>query len=361
MFLGSKSKCQTLDSVNYSIFFNDCCSNKTPIGTFYSKWFVQDENENKYFPKNNWVKLDNAKSYFLVSTFMYNVPIKININNQTTIDTFQTSCLQYKYPDNLFTWMPIHLVCSDTINGNYSEYYFNGKLRLKGNFLHGKIVDSLNTYFLSGNLQSTAAVDGKHVSYKTFFQDRKLEYIYDSKLKHKIQYTIEGKIRSKYSNKNGNSFYKYDRGNLRSKKKGNKEFIWYSNGKLQESLTRKPLYLLQRLKFHKKNITYNYCWTKYDSLGLKTKEIMFYSKDNCSLNSNHLYGNADEFSLVTYYSLGKKKIVISPIYYHAEDENIPVLYYLFEYENGKYKSSKDLLPGDYEKLMLDYEKDREKF
>jgi hypothetical protein len=58
---------QKNDTIKYSALFIDCCSNE--VGNFYEKtnWYVIDEKENRYNPKNDTVSLPISGKYSIIS------------------------------------------------------------------------------------------------------------------------------------------------------------------------------------------------------------------------------------------------------------------------------------------------------
>lgn len=346
------------DLVYYSLVFQDCCSEDIKsFGAIYTDWYIKDINDSISYPENNQVELKSNENYFLFNEGFGIINEVINTNSRNKIDTIKTTCIKVVYPDEYFTWTPLHLKCNDTINGQYIEYHYNGKLSLKGNFNNGLVHDTLKRFYSNTKIMSLDIVTDSRVIHTTFHTNGKPSYHYDSKKEYTISYFKDGTVKSKRSNSGVKSFNKYSKDQIWYKIKRNKQVFYYENGKLDQKLTRKPLSFLDRFRPNKKNKTFIYKFEKYDTTGTIVKKVMFYDKSFQLLNTAKLYRALNNFSSLTYYVDGDKKVSFWSVNYNGDRGSYPVMYRFYEYENNKFSNDRDLFKDEFTEIQTKYEEE----
>lgn len=347
---------QEVDTVQYSLLFKDCCSNNIKTrGTIFTDWFITDSIGTIFIPENNVVHLKKSNEYYLNNEGYGILNQPFNLNDSIKIDTIINSCINSVYPNNFFTWNPIHLNCEDTINGGYLEYYPDGALRINGNFENGRIKDSMITYYSNGRVKSLILFIHNDTIYKTFHPNGQISHLYSSSKRNTISYFEDGSVKSKRSNSYKREFNRYSRDQLWYKMKDSKQISYYRNGKINQKLKRKPLYFIDRFKSDEKKRTLNYFWTVYDTTGIKAKEVNFYSESKLRLYSGDFYRAAKKYSYISYFENEKTIVSFSCEYYNEENISIPVKYVMWVYNNGNFKYAIDLLPAAYEEIVKEYE------
>lgn len=347
---------QEVDTVQYSLLFKDCCSNSIKThGTIYSDWSVNHPNGTIYKPKNNIVHLVKSEKYFLTNKSYGILNQPINLTDSITTDTIIGRCIRSINPTNFFTWNLIYLNCNDTISGNYSEYYSNGKILLNGSFENGRIKDSMVTYYSNGQVKSSIMFTRGDTIYKTFYPNGQISHLYNSSKRNTISYFKDGSVKSKRSNSYKKEFSRYSPKQLWYKIKDSRQISYYRNGKIKQKLKRKPLFFIGRFKPNNKKRILEYVWTIYDTTGTKVKEINFYSKNTLYLFSVFFYDSAKKFNNVSYFENGKRSVSFFCEYYNEKDISIPVKYTMLVYKNGDFKYTKDLLPNKYKEIINEYE------
>lgn len=332
---------QNQDSVHYSLVFEDCCTAKILSAPLYTNWYIIDSNENKILPIGNKVTLGKDEIYYLVNDLFGISPTQLQLNKLKNIDTFKSSCLKKKSYQEPFSWQPTMMKCEDDLNGIYTEYYFNGKIRVKGNYLDGKVKDTVSHYYSNGKLKSRTTVFKDLVSTKDYYPNASIKFDYNSNKKFRKSYFEDGRVMSKTSNKGLKSFHKYENGELRSKSNHRKQVYFYKNGEKEQSLKVKPVFFKDRLRVEKIDILRSHTWIKYDSTGQPKKEVNFYTNYHCSLYSVLLYNSAKQFNYLTYY-YENLEVLIIPMYFYGLDETYILYYNVKEYDSGKFVRSYDV-------------------
>lgn len=293
---------QETNTIKYSLVFKDCCSDEIKTyGTIYTDWYIIDNDGSIYTPENNIVYLAKNKQYFLNNEGFGILSQVISITDSIKIDTISSSCVKCIYPNNVFTWNPIQLYCNDTINGIYREHYPNGRIHKIGNFINGRIKDSLNIYYSDGTMKSSTLFIHNDTVYKTFYPNGQISYLYNSRKKNTISFFENGSIKSKKSNSNKKEFNRYSPDNNRFKIKNFKQISYYQNGKINQKLKVKPLFFIDRFRSDDKKRTVQYVWTVYDTIGNRAKELIFYSESILRLYTIDFYNATKKYSNISYF------------------------------------------------------------
>lgn len=348
---------QEKDSIYYSLLYKDCCSEKIKtIGTIYTDWYVTNEEDFIFRPQKNRVLLIQGQNYFLNNEWSGIVKRPISLQSSINIDTLNSSCLKSKSIDGYFSWNPIHMNCEDTLNGKYIEYHDNGNISSRGNFINGKIKDTLVHFYANNKTKSVTLVDNSHIIYKTYHLNGQVSHIYDSQKKNKISYFENGNVRSKSSNSKLKYYKKYTNKQLWFKIKKSKQISYYRSGNIEQKLTRKTLSFIDKFKSNNKKKTFRYKFNNYDSLGVLIKKTEFYSDKQLRLYSLDLYRLVDNFSYCSYYQNGEIVVTFISEMYRGEHGESPIKYTMYKYKNGKIECIRDLLPYEFKEVKLQYEK-----
>ncbi|MEN9999852.1 MAG: hypothetical protein RI922_2842 [Bacteroidota bacterium] len=349
---------QKNDTIRYSALFIDCCSND--IGNFYQKtdWYVIDEKGERYNPKNDTVSLPVNGNYSIISFAYQSEPIKLNLTSDIHVDTFKTSCLNSYLPELFYSKNSTFVSCSNFTDSIYTEYHTNGNLRWKGNFSNGMVVNCLENYYFTGELKSKLLIDENSVLYYEFYSTGQLKTEINTKKKYRKYYYPNGEVSMKMTNFGKLKFFTYfENGNIKVKQSNRKEIIYSEQGTVSQELSRKSLFINDRMKSADSSISYTNTWIKYDSIGNKVKELEFISKNHYSIVTGTIYKiRKNEYKYIEYYKNGEKAIAIYLDFYTDEKGEYIMSYYLSEYENGKFKTFKELPVDEYELLIQEYEK-----
>ncbi|NKI25106.1 hypothetical protein HCG49_00855 [Arenibacter sp. 6A1] len=157
--------------VVYQPTFIDQCTNK-PIKEVM--WMISDSTQiygNEYLGMD-YAKLPRLGNYELNCTSISDTPMKIRIaHNETVKDTFflkrLLTVIQLNHDKTYSDTPPKYYVCNaDSLaNGTVIDFYSNGKIRDKGIFEKGKLIDTLYTYHRNGKLSKLTIPHKK--GYKT--------------------------------------------------------------------------------------------------------------------------------------------------------------------------------------------------
>jgi antitoxin component YwqK of YwqJK toxin-antitoxin module len=347
---------QQSDSVSYSLVFKDCCTGKIKyFRTTYPDWHITDSSGALYEPHNNIVKLEKGKKYFLHNEGYGLLNLPIRTLNESNIDTVITSCLKVEYPSDLFTWYTIHLNCEDTLNDFYTEYYNNGTIRLMGNFINGRIKDSLQYFYSNGQLKSLKTFYDSDTIYKTYHPNGQLSYVFNSGKNNTISYFKDGNVKSKKSNSGLKYFNRYTKNQLWFKIKKHRQVAYYRDGHIKFKLKRKPLFFIDRFRPNDKKRSFIYKWISYDTTGTKAKEVTFHSQKELQIYTLELNRASEDFTSLTYYDNGKPAVDFFMETYRGESGYFPVKYSMTFYEEGEFQYFKDLLPSEFKTMRAKYE------
>jgi len=282
----------------------------------------------------------------------------LNLNSEINVDTFKTSCLNSYLPELFYSKNSQFSSCGKLIDSIYTEYHINGNLRWKGNFSNGMVVDCLEQYYFTGEFKSKLLIKENSVLYYEFYSNGQIKTEIDTKKKYRKYYHPNGELSMKMTNFGTPKFFAYfENGNIRVKQSNRKEIIYSKEGDITQELSRKSLFIKDRMKSSNSSISYINTWIKFDSIGNKVKELEFISKNHYSIYPGTIYRiQKDEYSCITYYKNGKKAIAIYPNFYNGKKGKFITSYNLSEYENGKLKTFRSLLIDEYELLINEYEK-----
>lgn len=221
------------------------------------------------------------KSGFYNIYFDYNQinGIEIKIQNLNLIcDTFYLNKLKIaNYLSNPPT--SLHLDCDSFAHGRVIDYYYNNNVRTKGTFKKGVLIDTLFRYYRNGQLKELYIPGKKHFKSITYFKNGEIQFLYDVENNSEKEFYPNGtlKIDKTWSKKNGYSTVEYYPNGRPKMKKDHKELnIYYSNGQLKESMGRKEILKMERIRDkHNKQKFYQYHWQSYTPSGNSTRKIEF--------------------------------------------------------------------------------------
>jgi antitoxin component YwqK of YwqJK toxin-antitoxin module len=259
------------------------------------------------------VSLKVNQKYFIVCAALKSEPIEINLSsNSVSVDTFFIPKLKIKYPDQCFNWNPDYYSCNLLINGNYVEYFKNGNLRYIGCFHNGKVKDTLKSYFRTGELKSINIVSGKQTIFIDYFKNGQIRVDVNTNKKYRYYYYKSGALKCKIHNKKGSQINYFKNGTLQANVQFKDEKIYYSNGSIKKELKKTKYKFIDHLRLKKDKIEFLYVWTDFDTLGNKTREIVFTSSEFHSLFNGSIYKFPKENYLwVEYYANNIREVLIN--------------------------------------------------
>lgn len=167
LILSQSMFCQTV----YQPTFIDQCTNK-PIKRVM--WWVSDSIQNyglEYYGMDK-VVLPKTGNYQLNCSPISTTPIDISITTSGTVkDTFLLSRLNKLMTIGGDYDKSEYSLCGSLADGEITDYYSNGKKRMKGTFKKGQPVDSLFTYYRNGLLYNVTTPDKHGFKSITYFEN----------------------------------------------------------------------------------------------------------------------------------------------------------------------------------------------
>ena len=246
-----------LGQITFEPTFINQCSNE--VESFQS-WYIAH-------PYKTYIERDfKEKMVTLPDTGVYHfywnmssTPIEIIINkkgiNRDTFFTKRITLKQFIIPSSEY------LECGNPANGKLTDYYFNGKTRMKGIFENGQPIDTLFSYNRSGQLTEI--------------------FISNKKGWKKINYFKNGHTKSEEtkSKKNKQTLKEYYQNGVLKRTQNHKSLEIYNQDKVAiEKITRKEILIFERLfkkKKHGRDKFYEYKWKSFDNRGIIKREMFF--------------------------------------------------------------------------------------
>lgn len=256
-FLISKS---LLGQIIFEPTFINQCTNQIDESP---SWVITDLTKtNWHWPDNNnsnQATLPKSGDYKIYIN--YDAPIEFTVNEfEITRDTFFIKRLiHYSH----YGSHPLlnYSDCDSLANGKISDYYYNGKIRRKGSFKNGKGIDTLFSYFKSG--QQSGIVIPKKKGWK------------------RINYFKNGKIKSEEirSKKKKSTLKEYFPNGILKRNQSHKKLEIYNQKKVViEKMKRKEILIFERLfkkKKHGREKFYAYQWESFDDRGIIKRKMIF--------------------------------------------------------------------------------------
>ena len=170
--------------INYKpVFINQCTKEKEERVI----WWVSDsiKNYGNHYLGMNYATLPKSGDYNLINSSVSSAPINLRIvkNNTTIKDTFYlkrlNAIITIKHPNDTTSQNyipPKYFLCKpDSLaNGVITDNYFNGNKREHGTFNNGKLIDTLFTYYRSGELHKLTIPAEDKLKVITYTKDGKI-------------------------------------------------------------------------------------------------------------------------------------------------------------------------------------------
>jgi len=261
----------------YKPVFIDQCTDSLTENPF---WWISDSDCNSYnltdFTSTD-VRLPKLGEYYL-NLEIGEEPEIINIDKYGEIvDTFYTKRVQ------LAIWVsnPPHsefFDCDSLANGHVTDFYYNGNIRLIGNFSNGQPIDTLKKYYRSGVMQELYIPNKRHRQQIYYYKNGQIRSDYNYSKKYSKEYYESGELKKEeFWNRKYHTekFEYYKNGQLKLKEYKKIQIRYFSNGLISNQTTRKEVLILERI-FTK----YGTPWFEYkcdfsDSLGNKLAFVQY--------------------------------------------------------------------------------------
>ncbi|HZY39584.1 MAG TPA: hypothetical protein VFE53_23170 [Mucilaginibacter sp.] len=154
-------------SIRFQLYRTGPCSAKDQLDTAYSLYKAPFSIDTSFLPKKGIVYLPGIGKYKI---YFDDGPIV-----DTTIDIRDTGLFVFRYAEPFvglypggIDMPPVYASCGKRINGYFQDFYQNGKIKIRGDFVHGYPKDSIVTYYANGALKSKERVFKKETVFETF-------------------------------------------------------------------------------------------------------------------------------------------------------------------------------------------------
>lgn len=163
--------------------------------------------------------------------------------------------------------------CGDTpCEGFKTAYYENGQLQISGTFKNGIAVDTLKEFDAAGKMMRLFLPDTDNGFEMQFYTDGQIKRIYENNTNQCTYYYNNGNVWLTYTHNAGtrtNITQYYENGQVRLAQKGNKQIVYYPNGKIAYEFRRKAA-------TKKGDVTlYNYTYEAFNQVGVKITTARF--------------------------------------------------------------------------------------
>jgi len=161
--------------------------------------------------------------------------------------------------------------CDSLAEGFITDYYYNGNLRLEGNFKQGQPVDTLREYNRSGILKEQYISTPKNKKRLTcYYPNGQIENDYLYFKKTSKSYYASGQLKSScnYSKLNKKEQVYYPNGQLKQNETKKKQLKFNKKGQLiEQKIRRLSSSFFSTIKWFHQYKWYRYEWSFYDPLG----------------------------------------------------------------------------------------------
>lgn len=232
--------------VSYSPVFKSQCTEQ--VVQDYVE--VSDEEGNEYLQPDFFsgkLSLPNLGAYIL--TLPWEPPIHVTLSSDNQADTFYTASLLI--PVCICSPPPTHYeFCSEIAEGYCVDYYAPGVIRREGTFKKGDPIDTVKTYYFSGELMEI------HVPKKN--GDQQVQFYKNGNKKRQFDgsngfvdrsYFTDGQLQleSKYKNNRSRETEYFQNGQLKRKERERKGVSFSETGAKTQVIHRKRSYSYARM------------------------------------------------------------------------------------------------------------------
>lgn len=246
--------------IKYAPVFTSQCG-ETIIEDYFQ---VLDSNGHYFFSEDifsNEVTLPKL-GYYLIQDPMGEFEAWINITTDNQKDTFFIPALYIPLcvcspPNRHYDF------CDQQADGYHVDYYQKGKLRREGTFKDGLPIDTVKTYYYSGEIKEYHIPQNGGDKYVDFYKNGNLKREIDRKSQKYIDYYESGEILS-YSQYFGNKRIEedyYENGRLKRKQNARREIRYASSGLTTDVLKRTISYG----HFSRRYRGYEVCWKRFNA------------------------------------------------------------------------------------------------
>lgn len=256
---------------------------------------------------------------------------------------------------------------------------------LKGNFVDGKIKDTLTYFYHSGKVKSREIINRNKTNFYEYYTNGQLKKKYRfNKYRKRYYYLyeydengfceVEINYQKKYAYhfyddgktilKESNPYRKFSRylfinDTIDFKQSKNLEISYYSNGIVKQKVKNTPTFWFDRFKINKRNIYYDQDWTKYDSLGRiqSVTKMMNKSWLPTMYRGDIFKLEMKDFRSVSYYKNDKEVLTVYPIVYKDKGSTKLMYYNSLYFKNDRWTYI-DLFPEELDKLFDELEIER---
>lgn len=305
--------------IKYAPVFIDQCSGEI----IHPHYEVTDENGNQYFPTDflsDEITFPKLGDYII--TLSWESPIHVTIASENQQDTFYTANLLV--PVCICSPPPTkYEFCSEIAEGYCVDYYAPGVKRSEGTFKNGDPIDTVKTYYLSGELMEIDITTRTGKKSVEFYKNgnKKSEFDQSKGYTHRT-YFPDGqlKVESTYKNYTFRETEYFQSEQLKRKERERKAISYAESGEKIQVTHRKARFRYARMssrEYHLKRITYN-------QEGEVTWQLTFSRSDN---NSPDFPQNLNEIDLnnieeLVIYKNGKPHQKLVQTYHYVASERI---------------------------------------
>lgn len=221
--------------------------------------------------------------------------------------------------------------CGNLANGQITDYYYNGNIRLTCTFKNGQPIDSLKRFYRNGVMSELYVPKKRKRQQISYYPNGQIREDFNHAKRYSIEYYKNGEVKE-ISNWN-RSFRKSDskkydqNGNIRIWENNKNQTKYYSNGILQSHTTKKEVMILEKIFTKYGTPHYEFECSLFDSVGSKLAFL------NYSGNMG-FPKNISEIKAYQYHKI---------IFYENEQESQFYDFYKIEYDTEKYRIVRQLL------------------
>jgi antitoxin component YwqK of YwqJK toxin-antitoxin module len=305
-------------SVIYKPVFLDQCNDSLAENPF---WWISDSDTTYYIDdlETNMINLPKPGKYSLFLD-IGGEPLILNIKSTgEIIDTFYTErTIIVNYMSN--PPFSEFLDCDELANGQITDYYYNGTIRLKSTYKNGQPIDTLKRFYRTGVLKELYIPKKRKRRQITYYANGVIQEDFNFAKRYYRDYYETGEIRElstwNRNHKHSERTEYYKNGQIRLFENNKTQTQYFSSGIIQRHTTKKEVMILERIFTKYGRPWYEFQSNLYDSTGTKIAFYQFggdtYFPENISKIKSYL------FEKIIFYDKGK--ITNSFDFFKIDDE-----------------------------------------
>jgi antitoxin component YwqK of YwqJK toxin-antitoxin module len=339
--------------------FINPCTNKVEEVVF---WNLTDK-DTMYEPdyeKLKKVSVKKSGTYSLNFIFQEeSIDIEIP-NKEIHRDTFLLQRVQLA----IYVSNPPHseyFDCDSLANGQIIDRYKNGNKRKQGIFKNGQPVDSLFTYYRSGQLSKLFIPRKDDWKKLAYYKNGQLQSLYDTKKRYEKEYYENGQLKKEYawSKKRYKKSIEYHENGVVHKKIDHKNLeVFDTNGNLIKKIKRKRTHSYIKDYYGRKRKNYKYKWQTFNQNGTLQRSIVFESEGlfiRTPFPDSIQQIDAIFIDEVTFFENGKIVRKLEPKYV-SEDGEYNQKLFIYRKEDTDWIEEKMTTMDDIFKIITEYSK-----